>query len=80
MIDNIPIAENKDLFQLRQSGWDSIDRKLSSIHSIQPHLRSSHRGAFKRSNMSVFLFSVACSLGVRRKIACIALRAMIFIV
>src|SRR5271169_6312269 len=50
----IPIPENKDIFQLRQSCRDSIDRKLDSINSIQTNLRSSNRGAFTRSNMALF--------------------------
>jgi hypothetical protein len=51
----IPIPENKYTFQLCESCRDSIDHKLDSINSsIQPNLRSSHRGAFTGSNVHLF--------------------------
>jgi len=51
----IPNIINNFDFELRQSCRDSIDRKLGSINSIQPNLRSSNRGAFTRSKSKLFM-------------------------
>ena len=50
----IPIPGNKFTFQLRQSCRDSTIVSGGSIKQYNPHLRSSNRGAFTRSNVNLF--------------------------